>query len=146
MPARPLRDGLAMAQSGSVPGFLPSTSGFRFSNSYPPGIPVVTIMIPPLGAIPLGDASNGVCGGMVYAVMDYFLGQPRLLPAADASQPAGGSALMDYILARLIDGFALQWGPLSNALHYVDLMSTLDHDTTFSRGVPSIIVGVEWPM
>jgi phage terminase Nu1 subunit (DNA packaging protein) len=131
--------------SERVNGFVPSTSGFRFANSFPAGIPVTTITIPPLGTIPLGDASNGVCGGMVYAVMDFFFAQPRLLPAADATSPAGGSPLMNYILARLVDGFALPWGPLSNAMQYVNFMSTLDHDTTFSRGVPSIIVGNEWP-
>jgi hypothetical protein len=128
-----------------VPSFLPSTSGFRFSNSFPPGIPVTTISIPGVGAIPVGDASNGVCGGMVYAAMDLFLAQPRLLPPATTSAPAGGSTLMNYILARLIDGFALQAGARSNALRYVDFMSTLDHDTWVSRGIPSIIANYEWP-
>jgi hypothetical protein len=52
---------------------------------------------------------------------------------------------MNYILGRLIDGFALQAGSQSNALRYVDYMSTLDHDTWVSRGVPSLIAGYEWP-
>jgi hypothetical protein len=132
-------------QTARVAGFLPSTSGFRFANSFPPGIPVITITIPPLGTISLGDASNGVCGGMVYAVMDFFFAQPRLLPPTTSTAPAGGSALMNYILSRLLDGFFLQGGPLSNAMRYVDFMSTLDHDTWLSRGIPSIIVGSEWP-
>jgi RNA polymerase sigma factor (sigma-70 family) len=141
-------DGLpppAPRESARVPGFLPSTSGFRFANSFDPGIPVVTISIPPLGPIGLGDASNGVCGGMVYAVMDLFFAQPRLLPPTATTTPAGGSPLMNYILDRLIAGFALEMGPLSNANRYVDFMSTLDHDTTLSRGISSIIVGIEWP-
>ena len=105
----------------------------------------MTITLPALGTIPLGDAYNGVCGGMVYALMDLFLKQPRMLPPATTALPTGGTPLMNYILARLIDGFALQFGPLSNAMKYVDMMSTLDHDTTFSRGVPSMIVANEWP-
>jgi len=128
-----------------VPGFLPSTSGFRFPNRFDPGIPVTTIYIPQLGMVPVGDASNGVCGGMVYAVMDLFFAQPRRMPPTMTNTPVGGSALMNYILARLIDGFALQAGAQSNALRYVDFMSTLDHDTWVSRGVPSIIAGYEWP-
>ncbi len=138
-------DGDDVMESARVPGFLPSASGFRFANSFPPGIPVVTIAIPGLGSVPIGDASNGVCGGMVYTVMDLFLSNPRLLPPTTTSTPAGGSSLMNYILARLVDGFALQAGPLSNVVRYVDFMSTLDHDTWFSRGVPSLIAGNEWP-
>jgi hypothetical protein len=131
--------------SARVAGFLPSTSGFRFPNSFPPGIPIATIPVPPLGAIPIGDASNGVCGGMVYAAMDLFLAHPRLLPPATTALPTGGSALMNYIIARLIDGFAVQAGPASNAIRYVDYMSTQDHDTWVSHGVPWVITYVEWP-
>ena len=107
---------------------------------------MTTITIPPVGTIPIGDASNGVCGGMVYAAMDMCFAQPRLLPPTMATAPAGGSPLMNYILRRLIDGFALERGSASNALRYVDYMSTLDHDTWFSRGIPSLIAGYEWPM
>ncbi len=133
-----------MASAG-VAGFLPSTSAFAFPNSFPPGIPVVTITIPPLPPIAIGDASNGICGGMVYAAMDFFLSQPRLLPPTSTSLPSGGSPFMNYLLARLVDGFALPFGPASNAKRYVDFMSTLDHDTWVSRGAPSVIVGHEWP-
>ena len=38
----------------AVPGFLPSSSGFRFPNNFPAGTPDVTI-----GTLRLGDASNG---------------------------------------------------------------------------------------
>lgn len=133
-----------MAMSGRVAGFLPSTSGLKFPNSFPAGIPVVNVAIPPLPPITLGDASNGVCGGMVYVVMDLFLAQPRLLPPTTTTLPAGGSSLMNYIVARLIDGFALPLGPASNAYRYIEYMSTLDHDTLISRGVPWVITTNEW--
>jgi hypothetical protein len=106
---------------------------------------VVKISIPPLGQIPIGDASNGVCGGMVYAALDLFLAQPRLLPPTTTESPTGGSPLMDYLLTRLVDGFALTMGAQSNVNRHLDFMSTLDHDTWLSRGIPSIIVRSEWP-
>jgi hypothetical protein len=129
-----------------IAGFLPSTSGFSFSNSFPSGIPIVNINVHPLPPIRLGDASNGVCGGMVYAVMDLFFATPRLRPPTTSTLPAGGSTLTDYIVARLVDSFALPAGPHSNVSRYIEYMSTLDHDTHFSRGIPSIIAGYEWPL
>jgi putative transposon-encoded protein len=132
-------------ESARVPGFLPSTSGLQFENHFDHGIPIMTIPIPGIGMIPLGDAANGVCGGMVYAAMDLYLAHPRLAPPTSRALPAGGSVLMNYILARLVDGFTLQLGVFSNAYRYIDFMSTLDHDTWVSRGIPSVIAGIEWP-
>ncbi|MDP9220963.1 MAG: hypothetical protein M3P23_10565, partial [Actinomycetota bacterium] len=131
--------------SARIPGFLPSTSGFAFANSFPAGIPIVSIPFPFVGMINIGDASNGVCGGMVYAVMDFYFANPRLAPPTANTTPAGGSALMNYIIARLIDGFAIQAGPASNANRYIDFMSVQDHDTWFTKGAPSIIANLEWP-
>jgi hypothetical protein len=54
-----------------VPGFLPSNAGLRFPNSFP-RVPVRRIGIPGVLSIPLGDASNGLCGGMAFAARDYF--------------------------------------------------------------------------
>lgn len=132
-------------QSARVPGFLPSASAFRFVNSFPAGCPDVTIPLPGLGTVTVGDASAGVCNGMVYAVMDLFLAPRRLLPPSMTALPVCGSPLMNYIQARLIDSFALQWGPLSNAYQYVNLMSTLDHDTWLATGIHHRIVDSEWP-
>ena len=117
-----------MAMSGRVPGFLPSTSGLRFVNSFPQGIADATIPVPPFGSITFGDASNGVCGGMVYVVMDLFHAQPRLLPPTATDPPAGGTSLMNYITARLMDSFALPFGLQSNGFRYIDLMSAEDED------------------
>jgi hypothetical protein len=46
-------------------------NGFHFNNEFPPR-PDVTINVPPIGIIGIGDASNGLCGGMVYAARDFF--------------------------------------------------------------------------
>ncbi|MCI0635653.1 MAG: hypothetical protein L0206_17315 [Actinobacteria bacterium] len=53
-----------------VPGFLPSTSGFRFANAFS-NVPVRRIGIPSVISVPIGDASNGLCGGMAFAARDY---------------------------------------------------------------------------
>src|ERR1041384_4849811 len=84
--------------SASVPDFLPSTRGLRFSNHFPAGIAVMTITLPGLGrAIPVGAAANGVCGGMVYPVMALFLANPRMPVPADTVPPAEDSPLTKYV-------------------------------------------------
>jgi hypothetical protein len=93
--------------SRSVAGFLPSTSGFHFSNSNFAHVPDLTLGV--LGQqIKIGDASNGLCGGMAFAVRDYFeTGKP--IPS-DKTNPSSGT-LFDYLVARLFDSFNLPLPP-----------------------------------
>lgn len=99
----------------AVPGFLPSTSGFHFINSFP-RVPLRSIGIPGVVTVPIGDASDGLCGGMAFAARDYFeAGRP---PPADTAPPSSGR-LFDYLVARLFDSFNLPHGPLG----YLELMS-----------------------
>ena len=68
-----------MAMSNAVPGFKASVNGLHFTNSWPPE-PDIIVNVPPLGNVTIGDASNGLCGGMVYTVMDVFqAGLPGVL-------------------------------------------------------------------
>jgi len=88
-----------------VPDFLPSLNGFPFENSWP-GQADTYIELPPFtwwgNGIKIGDASNGMCGGMSYAVRDYYVA--RLWPAQ--TKPFGvGDPLYDYIVRRLFDSF-----------------------------------------
>jgi hypothetical protein len=86
-----------------VPGFLQSISGFHFSNRTFPQVPDITINI--LGQqIGIGDASNGLCGGMVFAARDYFEAGIPIPP--DTTNPSSGP-LFDYIVSRLLDSFNL---------------------------------------
>jgi VCBS repeat protein len=89
-----------------VPGFLPSTSGFHFPNSFD-HVPDLTIDV--LGnKVGIGDANNGLCGGMVFAVRDYFeAGIP--IPQQNFSPSSG--PLFDYIVKRLFDSFDLLLPP-----------------------------------
>jgi hypothetical protein len=127
-----------------VNGFLPSTAGLQFINRFPGGIPLLYIDI--LGAkIPIGDASNGLCGGMGFTVRDYFeAGWP---PPTDTNPPTSGP-LFDFLVRRLFDSFNLPLGPTK----YMYLMNpTLpDHETILSNaGAPHgrawVMINEEWP-
>jgi hypothetical protein len=131
--------------SGRVSGFLPSTSGMRFTNRLPTGIPIVTIPLPIGRSIPVGDASNGVCGGMVYAALDFFRASPRLRPPETTTPPTGETPLTTYVVKRLVDSFALSSGLGSNVARYLRLMSVPDKNAFFVDGIGSVMADDEWP-
>jgi hypothetical protein len=84
--------------------FSPRLHGFAFPNAFPVGKPVYRVRTP-FGGVPVGDASKGLCGGMVFAALDHHrLGRP--LPA-DPDTPD----LFDYLVRRLWASFRLPWGP-----------------------------------
>lgn len=99
--------------------FRPSTSGWKFSNSTWPSVPNTQIDLG-LFTIPIGNASNGMCGGMVYSAADYFL-NGQAIPPITSNPPALGDPYFDYISSRLYDSFHLPGGPLST---YITYMST----------------------
>jgi hypothetical protein len=113
--------------ANQVPGFLPSVSGFRFANAFP-RVPLRWIGIPGVLRLPIGQASNGLCGGMAFAARDYF---DRGLPPPPDTAPPGGGPLFDYLVRRLFDSFDLPWGPA----RYVELMNPLlgNGETVWSR-------------
>ena len=118
--------GAASGISVRVPRFLPSTCGFQFPNSFSARPDLV--LRTPFGNIEIGDASKGLCGGMVYAVRDYFTaGQP--IPPGDAAPDSG--PLFDFIVHRLFDSFDLPAG----VAKYMELMhpGLPDHETDLSR-------------
>jgi hypothetical protein len=128
-----------------ISGFLPSTSGFHFSNSTFPHVPDLTIDV--LGQqIPIGDANNGLCGGMVFATRDYF--EAGIPIPSDTTNPSSGP-LFDYLVKRLFDSFNLPTGPVV----YMSLMDPAlpDHETSMSnaglapRGRAWIMINNEWP-
>ncbi|PWH15323.1 MAG: hypothetical protein DDG60_05880 [Anaerolineae bacterium] len=86
-------------------GFMPARHGFRFVNAFPP-YPHIQLLTP-FGRIRIGDAKNGLCGGMVFAALDFFYaGQP--IP--EVVQPPAGDMLFEYIVKRLYDSFNLPFG------------------------------------
>ena len=101
-----------MAESALVPNFRPSTNAFRFTNSFPRES-TIEIDLGPAGRVGLGDASQGVCGGMAFAVRDYFEAGRPVPP--DETPPSKGTPLFRYITGRLIDSFNVPDGVLQYA-------------------------------
>ena len=104
------------------------------------------IGIPGVISLPIGDASNGLCGGMAFAVRDYF--EASRPPPSDTTPPAEGP-LFDYVVQRLLDSFHLPYGPA----RYLELMNTAlpDGETWLTRigamphGRAWRTLRVEWP-
>src|SRR5712692_7560515 len=124
-----------------VPNFLPSQNGLPFINSWP-NEPDIVIKVPPFGEIPIGNASNGLCGGMAFTVRDFF--EAGLSPPP-GPEPAQGTPLFDYIVRRLIDSYNVPGG----VLKYFEWMNTPDHDTPVwfvtRRGVAWKTINEGWP-
>ncbi len=93
-----------MVETNAVPGFLPSTNGLRFANRFPSG---PTVKIGPLDPrrIGIGDASAGLCGGMVTYVGERF--GAGLADPADTEPPANGSPLFRALVRRQVR--SLDW-------------------------------------
>jgi hypothetical protein len=129
-----------------VPGFLPSIAGFRFPNSFP-RVPVRRMGIPGVLSVPLGDASNGLCGGMAFAARDYF--EADRPPPDDDEPPGENTPLFRYIVDRLFDSFDLPLGPSQ----YLELMNPAipEGETVLSRlgigphGRAWRMIRNEWP-
>lgn len=124
--------------------FLPSANGFHFDNSFP-AVPDLMFHTP-LGDLKIGDAANGLCGGMVYAALDYF--NAGLSIPADNNPPSNGD-LFNYIVKRLFDSFDLPAG----VLKYIALMNPLypDGQTQIANLGPAVngrawvMIRQEWP-
>jgi hypothetical protein len=101
--------------------FLPSRHAFGFSNSWP-AQPAVTVDTP-FGRLNLGNAKGGLCGGMVFAALDYwYAGRPP-----PPGQPAAGEPLYQYVVKRLIESWRLPAG----VAQYYQWMNLPDGDRGF---------------
>jgi hypothetical protein len=92
---------------GSIPDFASSANGLHYSNNDWPKAPDKTLSTP-FGAIRIGDASNGLCGGMAFAVRDLY--EAHRTPPPATANPAPGSPAFDYVVDRLFDSFNLPSG------------------------------------
>lgn len=82
-----------------LPDFTAATRGFAFPNSFPRGTPVVKF-----GPLKFGDATFGLCGGMVFAAVDFYL-RNRKIAAAEAEPE-----LVRLFSRRLLDSWAFPFG------------------------------------
>jgi hypothetical protein len=88
----------------------------------------------------LGNAANGLCGGMAFTARDYF--EVGRQPPDDTTPPAEGSPLFEYLVSRLLASFNLPLG----IMRYLELMTPLLPDggllpVTRAR----VMVQHEWP-
>jgi hypothetical protein len=124
--------------------FLSSRHGLAFGNAWP-SEPAVTLASP-FGPINVGNAGGGLCGGMVFTVVDYW--HAGMVPPV--ARPAAGDPLYRYIVRRLIDSWHLPAG----VAQYYQWMNLPDGDTGFDvlgrrvvidRGLAWRTIGVQWP-
>ena len=118
-----------------VPGFLPSLYGLRFPNAFPP-TPVLRV---PGTGIGVGNAADGLCGGMTFMARDLF--EHHLAPPPDVTPPPDGP-LFRYLVNRAITSFDLPAGPAKYELW----MGLPDHSSFF--GAPGVVwrtLAREWP-
>jgi hypothetical protein len=127
-----------------VDGFLPSRHGFAFDNSWPEQPAVV--LATPFGDIGIGNAGGGLCGGMVFVALDYWLAGQAPRP----DRPSVGDPLYRLIVNRLIDS----WHVPAGVAQYYQWMSLPDGDNVIKlfgrrviteRGLGWRTVRVQWP-
>ena len=124
--------------------FLPSQDGLAFTNAWPSEPAVV--LPTPFGKINIGNAAAGLCGGMVFAALDFW--HAGILPPA--TRPAPGESLYRYIVRRLVESWHLPAG----VAQYYQWMNLPDGDTGFDvfghhvvveRGLAWRTIHVQWP-
>jgi hypothetical protein len=119
--------------SAQVPRFLPTQHGFRFPNSFA-SQPLFHVPLPPFRGIPIGNAKNGLCGGMIFAARDFFESGCPLPEIKEL--PRYGEPLYAYLVRRLFDSFDLPSGPVK----YYRWMANRDDKALIQRTLND-----EWP-
>jgi hypothetical protein len=137
-----------MPPAGSGPpcatGFLPSRDAFAFANDWPPA-PAITLPVP-VRPLEIGNAAAGLCGGMVFAALDYWHAG-RTPPDA---RPGPGSPLYKYLVRRLIASWHLPSG-VARCYGWMNLpdgdsrLDLLGRRILSERGVSSRTVCAQWP-
>ena len=128
-----------MSTSGRVPDFRPSVNGFAFANSFPTDRPFF-LFDTPFGPVQFANASRGLCGGMIFTVMDLFHAGVRTLPTHATD------ALFRHFCRRLLTS----WGMPFAWLKYLDWQrrpsaSRFVAGVRTRRGVSSLMIETEWP-
>ena len=94
-----------MTTSTAVAGFLPSANGLHFPNRFAPGPTLRLGPLDPRWLGGVGDAADGLCGGMVRYVRERFEAGLPIPP--DSSAPANGSPLFRALVRRQVQ--SLDW-------------------------------------
>lgn len=157
------------SQEHRVPGFTPSIHGLHFANHWDPTLPVVGLgylwnrMLDELPStvrdllkivpvdnnwLPITHAETGLCGGMVFAVKDYYMAN-RYPPTLTESPHEANDKLFEYIRDRLLDSFDIfgsgnRWLGYSSP-HYPNGDEGVSQALGFTRGRSWVTYREEWP-
>ncbi len=132
-----------------VPGFLPSTCGFKFSNLWADFTYKIPWFTPNslVNKIFDGKAKKGLCGGMIYSARDYYESR-SLIPQVFYAPNDADNNLTKYIIQRLFDSFTED-----DITMYLKLMSPMFADTDEGllnsmgqMGRSYVTLREEWPM
>ncbi|MHB8672289.1 MAG: hypothetical protein ACYDAK_01255 [Candidatus Limnocylindrales bacterium] len=133
-----------MATTIRIPGFLPSTAGLRFANAWPHE-PDLAVRLAGRTIVGIGDAADGLCGGMTFVAADRWAARAPAWP--DETPPPMDSPHFQAIVRRQVDSLA--WGRLP--LRFYSLMAFRpDRPTVLSRILrrdprATVTVRDEWP-
>ena len=133
-----------------VPDFLPSRNALQFTNHFEPTALAHLVMPDPFADIPIGNASNGMCGGMTYLTADYYHagvrapeGDTPVPPSRIPPVPPSGSPLFTNMTFRLFNSFNVPDG-VYDYLTYMDPLYG-DSDNLIDNGRAWVMAHVQWP-
>ncbi len=118
--------------------FLPSVNGFKFTNHWPHEA-LLSVNLPLIGRVNVGDACLGLCGGMTFAVLDHF--REGLTPPAREDTPEDGGSLHDYIRRRQIESLSIPWGCLK-VYHWTVASDDNVLDWTLTGELPRLLTAL----
>lgn len=133
-----------MATTVRVPNFLPSTSGFKFANSWPHEAHL-SLRLQGRFIFGIGDAANGLCGGMAFETADHHNAGTPIWP--DTEVPPPDSSHFKAIVNRQLD--SLGWGILP--LRFYSMMAFRPETPTVLSNLlrrppqATATVRYEWP-
>jgi hypothetical protein len=116
-----------------VPNFTPSRHGFPFVNAFPWGTPALQVATP-FGRIAIGNAGAGLCGGMVFAAMDFHV---YSAPIPASPEPP----VFRYLVRRQIASWNLPFG----VPKYYDWQRRAGATKRFAVGLTRLTITREWP-
>ena len=85
-----------------VHDFRPTIHGFHFPNAFAPQ-PIRRFQLANVATLDIGDAANGLCGGMSFTVRDLW--EASVVPPVDPAPPAQGNPRFAYLVDRQIESF-----------------------------------------
>jgi hypothetical protein len=99
------RDGdTGMVTPARTRAFVPSDHAFAFANDWP-AVPAVSVPLV-IGSIGIGNAARGLCGGMVFAALDYW--HARVVPPP--GRPDAGTPMFRFVVRRLVASWCIPAG------------------------------------